>query len=298
MSILNNISFDEVSVIGSFANPYKYKFQGQERQDELGLNWDSFKWRNYDYAIGRFISIDPLTEKYNTWSPYAFSGNRVIDARELEGLEPYIITGRAFIPNKTLSNPAAAVSDIKQFKGDNRNSYEVNTTAYRTEQKVRVDFDKNEVTTLSNRANSTTGIDRKGNEIHSQPDKAGPNPTYDKASMKDNSTTVHLEVDAANKLQPGAPAINYDVNVTLRQNDNGTFNYSISGQRDGFPAYEFFVTNEATGDSFLIYGRNPSQTGDTPWALRPPMEYNFSYEGNSADLKPVTSVPFGPQNKQ
>jgi len=69
-------------------NSYKYKFQGQERQDELGLNWDSFKWRNYDYAIGRFMNIDPLTEKYNTWSPYVFSGNRVIDARELEGLEP------------------------------------------------------------------------------------------------------------------------------------------------------------------------------------------------------------------
>ena len=68
---------------------YKYKHQRQERQDELGLNWDSFKWRNYDYAIGRFMSIDPLTEEYNTWSPYVFSGNRVIDARELEGLEPY-----------------------------------------------------------------------------------------------------------------------------------------------------------------------------------------------------------------
>src|SRR5690606_3950039 len=57
----------------------------------LGLNWDSFKWRNYDYAIGRFMSIDPLTEEYNTWSPYVFSGNRVIDARELEGLEPELL---------------------------------------------------------------------------------------------------------------------------------------------------------------------------------------------------------------
>lgn len=72
---------------------YKYKFQGQERQDELGLNWDSFKWRNYDPAIGRFMSIDPLTEKYVDWTPYAFSGNRVIDARELEGLEPHVLFG-------------------------------------------------------------------------------------------------------------------------------------------------------------------------------------------------------------
>jgi len=69
----------------------KYKFQEQERNEELGLDWDSFKWRNYDYAIGRFMNIDPLTEKYNYWTPYAFSGNRLIDARELEGLEPMSI---------------------------------------------------------------------------------------------------------------------------------------------------------------------------------------------------------------
>ena len=69
---------------------YNYKFQGQERQDELGLNWVSFKWRNYDYAIGRFMCIDPLTEEYSDWSPYVFSGNRVIDCRELEGLEPIV----------------------------------------------------------------------------------------------------------------------------------------------------------------------------------------------------------------
>jgi hypothetical protein len=37
------------------------------------------------------MNIDPLTEKYNTWSPYAFIGNRVVDSRELEGLEPQTI---------------------------------------------------------------------------------------------------------------------------------------------------------------------------------------------------------------
>lgn len=66
---------------------YKYKYQGQERQDELGLNWDSFKWRNYDYAIGRFMSIDPLAESYTYNSPYAFQENKMGMGRELEGLE-------------------------------------------------------------------------------------------------------------------------------------------------------------------------------------------------------------------
>jgi hypothetical protein len=51
------------------------------------LNWDSFKWRNHQPDIGRFFNIDPLADKYVYNSPYAFAENRVIDGRELEGLE-------------------------------------------------------------------------------------------------------------------------------------------------------------------------------------------------------------------
>jgi hypothetical protein len=42
----------------------------------------------HDARIGRFWSLDPLAKKYPQWAPYVFSGNRVIDAIELEGLEP------------------------------------------------------------------------------------------------------------------------------------------------------------------------------------------------------------------
>lgn len=126
----------------------------------LGWTGLSYKYRNYDPAIGRFFNIDPLTEDYMDWGSYVFSGNRVIDARELEGLEPYIVTGKSFIPNKTIKNPFAPISKAKSFASDSRNDYKLNTTAYRTEQKVRVDFDNNKATTLSNRANSTTGYDK------------------------------------------------------------------------------------------------------------------------------------------
>lgn len=65
----------------------KWRFQGQEHIDDLGLNWDSFKWRNHQPEIGRFFNIDPLADKYVYNSPYAFSENQVIAHRELEGLE-------------------------------------------------------------------------------------------------------------------------------------------------------------------------------------------------------------------
>ncbi|MDB9384708.1 putative toxin [Nodularia spumigena CS-584] len=69
------------------AHAEKYKYQGQERQEELGLGWDSFKWRNYDYTIGRFFNVDPLAEKYNYNSVYAFAENKLGMGRELEGCE-------------------------------------------------------------------------------------------------------------------------------------------------------------------------------------------------------------------
>ncbi len=265
--------------------PNKIKFQGQEHIDDLGLNWDSFKWRNHQPDIGRFFNVDPLAEKYSHWSPYAFSGNQVVNARELEGLEPYVVTGRSFIPDKTAPNPYSSVSRTKSFKGDNR-SFDPKATSYRSEQKVRVDFDNKKVSTLNNTASKSEGLDSKGNVIEtSQPGKAGPTPTYDKGAMeKGNSTTINMQVDASNSLVP-APAINYDVSITISQQEDGSVNYNMTGATDGFPAYEFYVTDEATGNSTMIYGSDPNKTGDGPGSLIPPMEKTIKTSGNANGKK-------------
>ena len=73
----------------------RWKFQGQEHVVDLGLNWDSFKWRNHQPEIGRFFNVDPLSEKYYYNSPYAFSENKVIAHRELEGLESYPVNANS-----------------------------------------------------------------------------------------------------------------------------------------------------------------------------------------------------------
>src|SRR5690606_14510783 len=46
-----------------------------------------WKYRFSDPAIGRFISIDPLAEKYPFNSTYAFQENKLGMGIELEGLE-------------------------------------------------------------------------------------------------------------------------------------------------------------------------------------------------------------------
>jgi len=68
---------------------YRYGFQSQERDDEIkgAGNSYNYKYRMHDPRLGRFFAVDPLFRKYPYNSPYAFSENRVIDKRELEGLE-------------------------------------------------------------------------------------------------------------------------------------------------------------------------------------------------------------------
>jgi RHS repeat-associated protein len=72
------------------SNSYRYGFQGQEKDDELKGEGNSlnYTYRMHDPRVGRFFATDPLEKKYPFYSPYAFSGNRVIDAVEIEGLEP------------------------------------------------------------------------------------------------------------------------------------------------------------------------------------------------------------------
>jgi RHS repeat-associated protein len=65
----------------------KKKFINQELDEDLGLNWYQFRYRNHDPQIGRFIEIDPLAHKYVYNSTYAYAENRVINGFDLEGLE-------------------------------------------------------------------------------------------------------------------------------------------------------------------------------------------------------------------
>ena len=80
------LSFNSYSREGALPNTLKL-FQNQEHVDDLGLNWDQFKWRNHQPDIGRFFNVDKLADKYYYNSPYAFSENKVVAHVELEGLE-------------------------------------------------------------------------------------------------------------------------------------------------------------------------------------------------------------------
>lgn len=98
---------------------YRYGFQGQEMDDEIKGEGNSinFEYRMHDPRVGRFFAVDPLTKKYPYYSPYAFSGNRVIDKVELEGLEPKTIIPMPFNPKISKYDHKKIIEDM--FKEHN-----------------------------------------------------------------------------------------------------------------------------------------------------------------------------------
>ena len=67
------------SDISSVANSgYQYKYNGKEYQDELELNMYDYGARNYDPALGRFMTMDPLSEKFFPLTPYNYVANSPI----------------------------------------------------------------------------------------------------------------------------------------------------------------------------------------------------------------------------
>ena len=71
-------------------NPYKYKYNSKEWQDELGLDWYDYGARNYDASLGRWMNVDRLSEKYEMLSPYAYVANNPTKFIDINGEWIYI----------------------------------------------------------------------------------------------------------------------------------------------------------------------------------------------------------------
>ncbi|MFY8068479.1 MAG: DUF6443 domain-containing protein [Flavobacterium sp.] len=61
-----------------FKTSYNYKYNGKELQEELGLNMYDYGARNYDPALGRFLSLDPKMEKFYPLTGYNYVANSPI----------------------------------------------------------------------------------------------------------------------------------------------------------------------------------------------------------------------------
>jgi|GEM_PF-6612556 len=75
------------------SDSYRYGFNGKEMDNEIKGEGNSYDYgmRTYDPRIGRFFSVDPLTDTFPWYTPYQFAGNSPIAAIDLDGEEPKIV---------------------------------------------------------------------------------------------------------------------------------------------------------------------------------------------------------------
>ncbi|MCJ7936200.1 MAG: matrixin family metalloprotease [Chryseobacterium sp.] len=161
-------------------NAYQYKYQGQELQE---TGFYSFKWRNYMPDLGRFFNIDPLSEKYSYQSHYNFSENRVVDGRELEGLEWVASrnlenkTVDLHLTYKPVNNTAGALSNsqmstllqereaqiVSSFGGKDASGNQVNITFSQSDKSTMV-WDYN-IAYDTNNVDDFKGVDENGSYL-------------------------------------------------------------------------------------------------------------------------------------
>ena len=66
---------DFIFTVQAQAGRYKYRYNGKEWQDDLGLNRYDYGARSYLPELSRFTQIDPLAEKYVSRSLYVYAVN-------------------------------------------------------------------------------------------------------------------------------------------------------------------------------------------------------------------------------
>jgi RHS repeat-associated protein len=75
---------------------YRYQFNGKENDYDVKGDGDQLDYGNriYDPRVGRFLSVDPITQKYPWLTPYQFASNTPIQAADIDGLEADFSKGK------------------------------------------------------------------------------------------------------------------------------------------------------------------------------------------------------------
>jgi RHS repeat-associated protein len=90
---------------GKLSNPYQYNDKEQLDED-AGLGWLDYGFREYDPEIGRFPQLDPLSDDLPILSPYQYAANDPIGNVDEDGLDALGVVG-AIASGGTISSREA-----------------------------------------------------------------------------------------------------------------------------------------------------------------------------------------------
>jgi len=123
---------------------YRYGFNGKEndndiKKDDVGVYMpgvqQDYGMRIYDPRVGRFLSVDPLTQKYSDLTPYQFASNRPVDGTDLDGKEWENIKSKWIVYSK-------GVSALPIIRSDNGWGHLLKATYNLQEKTSQEDFNK------------------------------------------------------------------------------------------------------------------------------------------------------------
>jgi RHS repeat-associated protein len=134
---------------------YRYFFNGQEGDNEVfgEIALQAFEFRMHDARLGRFWSVDPLAAKYPWNSTYAFAENRVIEGRELEGLEV------VFSTREVVSAGGFGIYGWNYAKGHGHASDQIGITYYKYKSKAEISNNESVAGILFAGYRSVLGVD-------------------------------------------------------------------------------------------------------------------------------------------
>ena len=158
------------------------KFNGKEFQPDLGLNWSDYGARMYDAQLALWHSVDPLSMKYYTVSPYNYCLNNPVNYIDPDGRD-------VFIRYKG--------QDIKY---DNGTLYNNNGTAYTGKTKGFLKTTVNALNEISNKSST-------GSKLLTELQASSNSFTIQKTSGKNefNETNTRASVaKASSVLSPGS----------------------------------------------------------------------------------------------
>jgi len=99
---------------------YKFAFNGKEKDDEVDGEGRSYNYgaRIYDADLGRFLSCDPVMNKFPHYSPYLFAGNSPIMNVDFDGKFKIEVTKEAQeagVTAQTISNFETVVANMQKM---------------------------------------------------------------------------------------------------------------------------------------------------------------------------------------